>query len=223
MNKKIVIITSSFPFGKSEVWAINEINSLLDLGSEITIIPRTGQGKITNQDAVKFTSNLIDLPFLNWTIFIFLLRNILFRPFLFLKLLIEIIKQSNTIIDFVKGLIILPKSLFLAKILKSRNVDHIHSFSTTSTAVMAHIISSNLNELNEKISIYPNPSNGKLFISTSELIKSIKVTNIIGKEIYSNNNFNNNSIDLINLNNGVYFIKLSTEKGTITKKIILTK
>jgi len=85
------------------------------------------------------------------------------------------------------------------------------------------IISSALNELNEEISIYPNPSNGKLFISTSELIKSIKVTNIIGKEIYSSNNFNDNSIDLINFNNGVYFINLSTEKGTITKKIILTK
>ena len=85
------------------------------------------------------------------------------------------------------------------------------------------IVSSALNELNEKISIYPNPSNGKLFISTSEVIKSIKVTNIIGKEIYSNNNFNYNSIDLINFNNGVYFIDLSTEKGTITKKIILTK
>ena len=145
MNRKnIVIITSFFPFGKSEVWAINEINSLIDLGNEITIIPRTGQGKITNQDAVKFTSNLIDLPFLNWTILIFFLRTILFRPFLFLKLLIENIKQSNTIIDFVKGLIILPKSLFLAKILKSRNIDHIHAFSTTSTAVMAYIISSNL-------------------------------------------------------------------------------
>ena len=85
------------------------------------------------------------------------------------------------------------------------------------------IVSSALNELNEKISIYPNPSNGKLFISTSEVIKSIKVTNIIGKEIYSSNNFNDNSIDLINFNNGVYFIDLSTEKGTITKKIILTK
>ncbi len=85
------------------------------------------------------------------------------------------------------------------------------------------IISSALNEINEKISIYPNPSNGKLFISTSEAIKSIQVTNIIGKEIYSNNNFNDNSIDLINFNNGVYFINLSTEKVTITKKIILTK
>jgi hypothetical protein len=85
------------------------------------------------------------------------------------------------------------------------------------------IISSTLNELNDKISIYPNPSDGKLFILTSELIKSIKVTNIIGKEIYLNNNFNNNSIDLSNSQNGVYFISLSTEKGTITKKIILTK
>jgi len=142
MNKNIVFITSSFPFGKSEVWAINEINSLLELGNEITIIPRTGKGKIINQDAVKFTSNLIDLPFLNWAIFIFFLRTILFKPFLFLKLLIENIKQSNAIIDFVKGLIILPKSLFLAKILKSRNVDHVHSLQTTSTAFMAFILSS---------------------------------------------------------------------------------
>jgi colanic acid/amylovoran biosynthesis glycosyltransferase len=144
MNKKIVYITSSFPFGKSEVWANNEINSLLEQGNEIIIIPRTGKGKIINKDSIKFTSNLIDLPFMNWTIFIFLLRTVLFKTFLFLKLLIEIIKQSNTIIDFVKGLIILPKSLFLAKILKLRKIDHIHSLQTTSTAVMAFILSSNL-------------------------------------------------------------------------------
>ena len=71
MNKKIVFITSSFPFGKSEVWAINEINSLIDLGNEIIIIPRTGKGKIINQDAIKFIPNLIDLPFMNCKIFIF--------------------------------------------------------------------------------------------------------------------------------------------------------
>lgn len=142
MNKKIVFITSSFPFGKSEVWAINEINSLLELGNEITLIPRTGKGKIINKDAVKFTPNLIDLPFLNWSIFIFLLRTIFFKPFIFLKLLIKNIKQSNTIIDFIKGLIILPKALFLANILKSRNIDHIHTLQTTSAAFMAFILSS---------------------------------------------------------------------------------
>lgn len=144
MNKKIVYVTSCFPFGKSEVWANNELNSLLELGNEIIIIPRTGKGKIINKDSIKFTSNLIDLPFLNWSIFIFLIRTILFNPFQFLKLLIEIIKQSNTMIDFVKGLIILPKSLFLVKILKHSAIDHIHAFSATTTALMAFILSSNL-------------------------------------------------------------------------------
>lgn len=141
MNKNILYITSFFPFGKSEVWAINEINSLQELGNHITIIPRTGKGKILNQDALKFSSNLVDLPFLNWAIFIFLLRTIFFKPFISLKLLIENIKQSNTIIDFIKGLIILPKSLFLAKILKSRNIDHIHTLQTTSAAFMAFVLS----------------------------------------------------------------------------------
>ena len=144
MDKKIVYVTSFFPFGKSESWAINEINSLLEQGNEIIIIPRNGKGKIINKDSIKFTSNLIDLPFFNWSIFIFLLRIILFSPLLFLKLLINIINQSNTIIDFIKGLIILPKSLFLGKILKHRKIDHIHSFSTTSCAVMAFILSSTL-------------------------------------------------------------------------------
>ncbi len=144
MNKKIVFITSSFPFGKSEVWAINEINSLIDLGNEIIIIPRTGKGKIINQDAIKFIPNLIDLPFMNFKIFIFLIKSIFFKPLFFLKVLIDSIKQSNTIIDIIKGLIILPKSLFLIKILKEKKIDHIHSLQTTSTAFMAHILSSAL-------------------------------------------------------------------------------
>lgn len=144
MNKKIVFVTSHFPFGKSEVWASNEIHSLLELGNEIIIIPRTGKGKIINKDAIKFIPNVIDLPFFNWSIFIFFIKTILFKPFQFLKFLIEIFKQSNSIIDFIKGIVILPKSLFLAKTLKHSTIDHIHAFSTTSTAVMAHILSTNL-------------------------------------------------------------------------------
>ncbi len=144
MSKKIVFITSSFPYGKSEVWAINEINSLMDLGNDITIIPRSGQGKIINQDAIKFSSNLIDLPYINFKIFIIFLRSIAFNPLNFLKLLIGIVKQSNTIIDFVKAIIVMPKSIFSAKLLHGEGINHVHSLSTTSAAVMAYIISSNL-------------------------------------------------------------------------------
>lgn len=144
MNKKIVFITSSFPFGKSEVWAINEINSLQDLGNEVTIIPRSGQGTIINKDAIKFSKNLIDLPYINLKILIFFLKSIFLNPLQFLKLIIGIIMQSNTVIDFLKALVIFPKSVFSANLLHGKNVDHIHSFSTTSAAVMAYIISSKL-------------------------------------------------------------------------------
>ena len=141
MSKKIIFITGYFPFGKSEVWAINELNSLLNLGNEITIAPRSGGGEIINQDAIKFNSHLIDLPFISWPIIILLFKSILFKPSLIFKILLENIRQSNTIINFVKGVVIIPKSLLLAEILKNKNIDHIHSFQTTSTAFMAFILS----------------------------------------------------------------------------------
>ncbi len=141
MNKKIVFITSSFPFGESEIWAFNEIDSTIKLGNQVTIIPRTGKGKIINKDTEKFISNLIDLPFLNWEIFTFFVNVLLFKPFLFLKIINGNLKQSNNPKDFIKGLIVLPKSFFIAKMLVNKKIDHIHSLQTTSTAFMAFTIS----------------------------------------------------------------------------------
>jgi len=85
------------------------------------------------------------------------------------------------------------------------------------------IVSSSTNILNQEINMYPNPTQGKLFISTSDKITSISITNIIGKEVFSQINFNDNSIDLNSFKNGVYFVSINTNKGAVTKKIILTK
>lgn len=141
----IVYITSCFPFGKSEVWAINELNSLSECGNEITIIPRSGKGTIINQDAKIFESNLVDLPFVNQAILYNIVSVFFSDPKMLLRLLFENIEQSNTIVDFFKGCAILPKSLFAAEFLKHSKIDHIHSLQTTSTAFMAHILSTILN------------------------------------------------------------------------------
>ncbi len=141
MNMKIVYVTSSFPFGESEVWAINEINSLLNHGTEILIVPRKGSGKIINKDALKFSKYLINVPLMNWRIFRFFIRRLFSNTRVIILIIIQIIKQSNSLFHLVKSLLVLPKSLFLAKILKQKDIDHVHSLSTTSTAVIAHIIS----------------------------------------------------------------------------------
>ena len=86
------------------------------------------------------------------------------------------------------------------------------------------IISATNNFLsNINLNIYPNPSKGNLVINASEKIITISVFNIVGKEVISNAKTNNNQLDLNQLSNGVYFINISTEKGKITKKIILSK
>ena len=58
--------------------------------------------------------------FLILSICIFLIRIIFLDQYFFFKILIDAIKQSNTIVDLIKGLVILPKSLFLVKSLKHK-------------------------------------------------------------------------------------------------------
>jgi hypothetical protein len=76
-----------------------------------------------------------------------------------------------------------------------------------------------LEEYANRFEIYPNPAENNLYISTDENVNQINIYNIVGVLVYSEQDFNNN-IDLSNFNSGVYFIKISTDKGEITKRFI---
>ena len=84
-----------------------------------------------------------------------------------------------------------------------------------------------VNDMSNNINIYPNPNGAQtLFISSKDAIKieKIAVTNILGQEVYSNGSpkLQNGTyqIDLpSNLSNGIYTIKLETERGIATKKL----
>jgi len=75
----------------------------------------------------------------------------------------------------------------------------------------------------ENLDIHPNPSLGKLNIASADKINTLSVTNIIGEEILFIKYFSEKTIDLSSYKNGVYFINISTDKGTHIEKIILTK
>jgi choice-of-anchor B domain-containing protein len=88
-------------------------------------------------------------------------------------------------------------------------------------------ISNLSNNSNEGISVFPNPSYGKFFITIDRAIAQktyeIKVYNLLGKEIFTSvhpSNEQNQTIDLSGNANGVYFIQLKTASGITTKKII---
>ena len=87
----------------------------------------------------------------------------------------------------------------------------------------------NSNELNEaSIKVYPNPSNGNVTISFSEILNldaKIEIIDLLGKKYevnsYSQNSSNEIEIDLNNLAKGSYIIKIYKDNEIITKKLLL--
>ena len=74
------------------------------------------------------------------------------------------------------------------------------------------------------ISIYPNPVKEQLFINVPNTIKlqHYKITNMLGQSVLKGKlKLNNKTISVNTLNTGIYFVTLSTDKGRLTKKIIV--
>ena len=70
-------------------------------------------------------------------------------------------------------------------------------------------------ELSDAIELYPNPTTGSITISRNELgeIKNIAIYNSLGAMV-------TDKLDLSGQASGLYFIKLTTDKGSEIKKII---
>lgn len=70
-----------------------------------------------------------------------------------------------------------------------------------------------------KFDIYPNPADNNIIINTEDNIKEINIFNIYGISVYSSHR-TTESVDVSNLNSGVYFIKVSNDKGETVKPFI---
>ena len=70
----------------------------------------------------------------------------------------------------------------------------------------------------ELISIYPNPADDFVYISSENVIKHVSIFDLSGKEI--DVKMENNKIDVSKLIKGNYIISILTEKGKVSKKLI---
>ncbi len=79
-----------------------------------------------------------------------------------------------------------------------------------------------------QMSLYPNPTKGILNLEYigNDNIKLIELYNVMGEkiqEISEGNVSPKMELDLSAYTNGLYFIKIKTDKGLITKEVVLTK
>ena len=83
-----------------------------------------------------------------------------------------------------------------------------------------------IDKLEDKdVKLFPNPSNEKFNIESTIGMSHITVTNLTGATILDIN-LNNQSrltVSTLDLSNGVYFVRVFTNKGNLVKKMIIQK
>ncbi|AXG71437.1 hypothetical protein KORDIASMS9_03694 [Kordia sp. SMS9] len=69
-----------------------------------------------------------------------------------------------------------------------------------------------------KLTVFPNPVIDQLHVTADTTIKSFSIFSVLGKEIMIGDS--PTTIDVSQLKSGMYFIKINSEKGSITKQFI---
>jgi chitodextrinase len=138
--------------------------------------------------------------------------------------LVDIIGDLNGTSDFGENItlrrnndITAPNTVYSEQgewtVFAQNTVDDIGSHNDATASVIDYLLSD--------IKMYPNPTNGNnVYFNVSNNI-SIKIYNVLGKIIVSEDiTSTKNKIDISNLSKGVYLVKINSEDQFITKKLI---
>ena len=92
------------------------------------------------------------------------------------------------------------------------------SFDQFSVEVTAGLKDNNISGF----SMYPNPLKGNTlnFSSNANSAKSVQIFDVVGKEV-AKANTTNNTLNVANLNAGVYIVKVTEEGKTATRKLVV--
>ncbi len=74
-------------------------------------------------------------------------------------------------------------------------------------------------KIGSQIKAYPNPTHDIIYIETELDFKNISLLTITGQKI--NTLIKNNQVEVSNISNGLYLLKIETEEGTAFKKIMV--
>lgn len=67
--------------------------------------------------------------------------------------------------------------------------------------------------------IYPNPTSDSIHIKTAYTVETVELYDMLGKHVLTSKN--NTHIKVGSFPSGVYFLKIQTDRGSITKKIVV--
>ena len=136
---RIAYITAQAPYGKGETF-INEEMLAIKEKADLLVFPRNPEKVIFHEDAKILVDNSIWLPLIDLKMLFNLLLFLLINPQTW-KVLKDVFRNSRNPNILFKNLIVLPKGVYISKVISKLNIDHIHSHWGSTTSTIAYIVS----------------------------------------------------------------------------------
>jgi hypothetical protein len=78
-----------------------------------------------------------------------------------------------------------------------------------------------INNFNTTFTLLPNPANESITITSTSIFNTVEIVSFLGQTILSQPaNGNRLTLDVSNLTNGVYFVRIITENGASVQKFV---
>jgi glycosyltransferase involved in cell wall biosynthesis len=134
----LVYVTTAMPFSLDETFIIPEILELQKNGHQVTVIPIRPLRTVFHEEARVLTT--INQPVISLSIVGNALAEIVRAPTLALRSAL-LLATSRNIRLLLKNFAVLPKGLWLARIVRQQGIDHIHSYWAGTTATVGLVAS----------------------------------------------------------------------------------
>jgi len=135
---KIAYITVSAPFGYGEKFIIDEVEEISKNYASVIIFPIR---KIGEKPFHKSGNNLFwkYIPIISCRTIFYSIIIFLKMPIVVIKILFSIAKNSHSVKNFIKNILVLPKGLVIASEMLKLHIDSIHAHWETTTSTVGYI------------------------------------------------------------------------------------
>lgn len=136
---KILLVSSSAPFGKGESFVVSEVNRIASLGNDVILFPAIIRKGNPNRFEFSDAVCLIAKKTFSFSVIINFLKFIIHHPILLFKIVLWL--TDSNIKNSLKNYILIPKALWLAEFLRGHPVDHIHAHWVSTPSTVAMLVS----------------------------------------------------------------------------------
>ena len=136
----VAFITQSAPYGRSEAFAIAEINALRRQGLDVRTVPVRPGRSMYHTDGRVLASTSVRAALMSMPVLGAALAEVASRPLVAIACA-RLVLKSRTTDHFFRNLAVVPKGLWLARWARHSGVTHFHAYWATTPATVAAVAS----------------------------------------------------------------------------------